>query len=145
MPIDYSTVLGSGATPHLAGSPVYAFPNGTFPVPSQRNELRTRRGEGVVLLNPENASVSIGINQQAISIGGSAAALPTSPLENRRALVVYNSGPGILYIGKSNVTTASGMPIAVGEKIAFDIQGTPNVCVYGVSDSIADVRILELS
>ena len=142
---EYNSVVGSGCTPGLTDAPAYSIVQGTFPVPDQRNSLRNLTGDGVIVLNPENSSVSIGLAQQAISVGGTPTALPSSPLEYRRALVVYNAGPGILYIGASTVTTSNGMPMSVGEKIAFDIQGTPNVKIYGVSDSISDVRILELS
>lgn len=146
MPVDYSSVIGSGTTPHLAASPVYAFTEGTFPVPSQRNDLRTRRGEGVIILNPENFSVSIGIRQQSVSVSsGSAISLPVQPLEYRRSLVLHNIGPGTLYLGRVGVTTADGFPIGVGEKIAIDAQGTPNLTIYGVSDSTCDVRVLELA
>lgn len=146
MPVDYSTVIGSGTTPHLAGSPVYAFPDGTFPVPSQRADLRTRRGDGVIILNPENFSVSIGLRQQSVAVpGGTGVPLPLQPLENRRSLVLHNAGPGTLYLGLAGVTSADGFPIAVNEKIAIDCQGTPNVTFYGVSDSTCDVRVLELA
>lgn len=146
MSIEYSTVIGSGTTTHLAASPIYSFPDGLFPVPSQRNDLRTRRGDGVVILNPENLSVSIGLRQQALLVpAGTGIALPTVPLEYRRSLVLHNAGPGTLYLGLVGVTTADGFPIGVGEKIAIDAQGTPNLILYGVSDSTCDVRVLELA
>lgn len=145
MPIDYNSIVGSGTTANIAHSPAYNAPQGTWPIPSQRDSVRNRRGEGVVVLNPENFSVSIGLNQQAISVSSSAIPLPTGGMEYRRALLIYNSGPGTLYIGKADVTTANGMPISVGEKIAIDCQATIGLTVYGISDSTADVRILELA
>lgn len=146
MPRDYSAILGSGTTPHVAYSPPYGIAPGTFPVPSQRDSLRSRQGDGVVLLNPENFSVSIGLRQQAITVpGGTGVPLPANPLEFRRALVLHNAGPGTLYIGLANVTTTDGFPIASNEKIAIDCQGTPNVTLYGVSDSSCDVRVLEFA
>lgn len=146
MPVEYSTVIGSGTTPHVSHAPPYAVPPNTFPIPDQRTELRARRGDGVVVLNPENFSVSIGLRQQAVSVSsGSSTALPTTPLENRRALVLHNAGPGTLYIGLANVSTANGFPLAVNEKIAIDCQGTPNVTLYGISDSTCDVRVLEFA
>lgn len=146
MPVEYSTVIGSGTTPHVSHAPPYAVAPNTFPIPDQRTELRARRGDGMVVLNPENFSVSIGLRQQAISVpGGTGVALPLTPLENRRALVLHNFGPGVLYIGLPSVTTADGFPIAVNEKIAIDCQGTPNVTLYGVSESTSDVRVLEFA
>jgi|SRR5689334_13522628 len=141
-----NSVIGSGTTPNVAHAPPYSIAPGTFPVPDQRTNLRNRQGENVILLNPENFSVSIGLRNQAISVpGGTGVALPATPLENRRALVLHNAGPGTLYIGLVGVTTSDGFPIAVNEKIAIDCQGTPNVTLYGVSDSTCDVRVLELA
>ena len=145
MPRDYNAVIGSGYTPNVAQSIPYGIAVGTYPVPDQRTNLRNRQGEGIVVLNPENFSVSIGLLNQAVAVGAIAVALPASPLENRRALVLHNVGPGILYIGLSSVSTANGFALAVGEKIAIDCQGTPNVTLYGVSDSSSDVRVLEFS
>lgn len=142
---EYTTVIGSGQVPHLALAPPYNFPDGTYPVPSQRNDLRTRTGEGAVVLNPEDFSVSIGLNAEAITVGTSATALPTSPLENRRALAVHNNSSITIFIGGSNVTVANGFPLLTGQQIAFDIQGTPNVRIYAIASSNADVRILELA
>ena len=142
---EYATSIGSGSLPHVANGPVHHIAQGTFPVPSQRESLRGRRGDGAIILNPEDFSISVGLRNQAISIAGVATALPANPLEFRRALVVHNVGPGILYIGISTVTTVNGLPLAVNEKIAIDCQGTANVTLWGVSDSTSDVRILELA
>lgn len=143
---DYTSIIGSGSIPHVAHSPPYNLPPGTFPIPDQRNSLRNRVGQGSIILNPEDFSVSIGLRQQAITVpGGTGQALPAAPLEFRRALVLHNDGPGILYIGDINVTSADGFPLGVGEKIAIDIIGTPNTIVWGVSSTTSDVRILEFS
>lgn len=146
MNFEYATSIGSGTVPHVARGPVHNLAEGSYPISSQRDSLRNRRGDGAIILNPEDFSVSVGLRQQAVSVpGGTGVALPQTPLEFRRALVLHNVGPGILYIGLSNVTTADGFPIAVNEKIAIDCQGTPNVTLWGVSDSTSDVRILELA
>lgn len=143
---EYNAVIGSGTTPNVAHAPPYGITPGTYPVPDQRTNLRNRQGDGVVVLNPENFSISIGLNHQAIAVSSvTGVALPTLPLENRRAIVLHNIGPGTLYIGLSTVTILNGFPIGVGEKIAIDSQGTPNVTLYGVSDSACEVRILELA
>lgn len=143
---DYNSILGSGTIPNVAHSPPYNLPQGLWPVPDQRNSLRNRQGEGAIILNPEDFSVSIGLKQQAITVpGGTGQALPAVPLEYRRALVIHNDGPGILFIGDANVTTADGFPLGVGEKIAIDIIGTPNTIIWGVSSTTSDVRILEFS
>lgn len=143
---EYNSVIGSGTTPNVSFAPPYAIPPGTFPVPDQRTDLRNRQGEGAIVLNPEDASVSISLRPQAITVSGVATALPATPLEYRRALVIHNNGASTIYLGNSDVTALTGFPLAAGEKIAFDIKGTPRTTVWAVSGGASvDVRILELA
>jgi len=142
---EYTTFPGSGTTPALAYGPPHSLPENTFPVPSQRESLRTLQGDGSVILNPEDFSVSIGLSTSAVTVGGVAVALPANPLEFRRALVVHNNGNDTVYLGDSSVTTNSGLPLAAGEKIAFDIQNNQNVTVYAISSSSVNVRLMELA
>lgn len=145
MNFEYATSIGSGTVPHVAHGPAHNLPDGSYPISSQRDSLRTRRGDGAIILNPEDFSVSIGLRVQAITVAGVAIPLPSNPLEFRRALVVHNNGSSVIYLGASNVTTSNGLPLAAGEKIAFDIQGNPNVVVYAISASSVNVRIMELA
>lgn len=142
---EYNVIVGSGTVPTIAHGPVHNITPGSFPLPDQRNSLRNRTGEGVVVLNAEDYSVSIGIRSQAVSVGIAAVPLPTNPLEFRRALVVHNNGVSSIYLGDANVTVGTGLPLSAGEKIAFDIQATPNVFIYAISTGTVDVRIMELS
>ena len=145
MSIEYSTIIGSGTQPHLASSPPYAIPDGTFPIPSKSASLRGRMGEGVVVVNPEDFSVSIGVRSSAITVTTSATPLPDSPLEFRRALAIHNNGASTVFLGDESVTTSNGFPLLAGEKISFDISGTPNVFIYAIAAGSVNVRILELS
>lgn len=142
----YDVVIGSGTLPGLAAHHKLggAIGGNTHPKVSNDRTLNARRGAGVVMLNPEDHSVHLGLLQQNLAVT-SAVPLPTNPLDSRRALVIHNNGPGILYVGTSNVTVANGFPLAVNEKMAIDIQGNTNVWVYGVSASTSDVRILEFA
>lgn len=140
-----SVAAGSGLTPMMAVSPLYNFPSQLFPVPSQRDSLRTHAGQGVVVVNPENFSVSIGVRSQAITVTTSPTPLPASPLEFRRALVLHNSSVATIYLGGTNVSTSNGFPLLSGEKISIDIQGTPGATIYAVSGGSLELRILELS
>ena len=142
---EYGTTIGSGTVPHILQGPVHDLSRDTYPVPNQRNALKTRRGEGAIILNPEDFSINIGLTTGAITVATSAVPLPANPLEYRRALVVHNAGDVDVFLGGSNVTTANGLPLAAGEKIAFDIQGNPNVVVYAICATSSDVRIMELA
>jgi hypothetical protein len=142
---DSTTTIGSGTVPHLTDSPTVNLNHNQYPNASARKALNTRFGQNSVLINVEDFSVFLGMNQQAVAVSTSALQLPPSPLPSRRALVIHNNGSSILYIGGSNVTTANGFPLAANEKIAIDIQGNPNVAVYGVSAGSSDVRVLEFA
>ena len=145
---EYVASIGSGTVPHIAHyNPTLSgnAPNGRFPIITADGKLFHRSGTGSIILNFEDASVFLGIEGNAISVTSPETAIPPVPLVNRRSLAIANIGPGILYIGKLGVTTSTGFPIAVGEKIAFDIQGNANVTIYGVSDSTSDVRYFELA
>lgn len=141
----YSTTVGSGTVPHVGYGPAHDFPEGAYPGACSRNDLRTRVGDGTVILNPEDFSVSIGLRSSAVTVGASATPLPVNPLEFRRALVVHNNSGSTVYLGGSDVTVADGLPLASNEKIAFDIQNNPNVVVYAVAGSSVEVRIMELA
>lgn len=107
---------------------------------------RHLRGTNVVLLNPEDGSAGGSGLVTAMTVGGTAVKLPTTPLKYRRAVSVYNGTTGdILYVGFSpDLTTGTGWPIVAGASLALEINA--EVLLYGVSDGTStDVRILELS
>lgn len=146
----YTVTHGSGIFPtNQQSTAIKEFgiiAEGTIPVPAAQDP-RTRAGQGVVVLNPEDFSIQLGLRSQSVSVGTSAVALPTNALKYRRALVVHNlSGNNTIYLGASDVTVADGLPLAAGEKIAFDILGHQNTTIYAISDAGGqDVRIMELS
>jgi len=143
--IEFSTI-GSGTVPHVLEGPAHSLTRDQYPIAHSKSDLRTRSGDAVVVINPEDFSVSVGLRTATISVGASALPLPANPLEFRRALVVHNNGSADVFLGDSTVTAGDGLPLAAGEKIAFDIQGNPNVEVYAISGGgTIDVRIMELA
>ena len=146
MASEFFASIGSGTVPFLGHSPALsgALPNGRYPLIAAEGKLFDRRGTGSVVLNFPDMSAFLGIAGSAITIT-SVVPIPASPLPNRRELAIANLGPGILYIGGPGVTTSTGFPLAVGEKIAIACQNNDNVTVYGVSDSTSDTRYLELA
>jgi hypothetical protein len=147
MPHDINTVAGSGTVANMQPqSPLYAFPEGTFPVPNARDSLRNRRAESVAIINPSDFSVGIGGRTTQVTVGISAVQILPSPLEFRRALVIHNDGASIVYLGfTAAVTAADGFPLANGEKIAIDMVGNPNMLVWLISAGTSDIRLLELA
>jgi len=141
----YFATIGSGTLPHVGYGPAHAFQPGAYPGANSKNDLRTRVGDGIILLNPEDFSVSIGLRPSAVTVTSSPTPLPTNPLEYRRAIVIHNNGASTIYLGDSTVTIGNGLPLVAGEKIAFDIAGNPNVVIYAIAVGGIDVRILELA
>ena len=77
-----------------------------------------------------------------ITIGGTAAKIPTTAATGRITLLITNNGGATLYIGDSTVTTTNGTPIEIGEKFPLDLDA--KVDLYGVTAGVSvDVRILE--
>jgi hypothetical protein len=141
----YSTTTGSGTISHIGYGQPHGLSQERYPIPDSRADLRTRKGDAVVLINPEDFSVSIGLRSASVTVGTGATPLPADPLEYRRALVIHNNGSSTVFLGDSNVTIGTGLPLSAGEKIAFDIHNNPNVVVYAVAGSNVDVRIMELA
>jgi hypothetical protein len=141
----YFAVIGSGTIPHISYGPAHHFTPNSFPVPHSKHDLRTRVGDGVIILNHEDFSVSIGLRPTAVTVGSTPTPLPANPLEYRRALTIHNNGASTIFLGDATVTTSNGFPLLAGEKIAFDIQNNPNVTVYAISTGSVNVRVLELA
>lgn len=148
MASEHFSHIGSGTVPFIGSlnpSLSGAFPQGRYPAVVAEGVLFDRKGTGSIVLNFEDMSVFLGVAGSNLSITSSATPIPTNPLVSRRTIAIANLGPGTLYIGPSNVSTANGFPLAVNEKIAIACQGNNNVTIYGVSDSTSDVRYIELA
>lgn len=82
---------------------------------------------------------------QAISVVDTAGgtALPAAPLANRKRLQIQNLGADPIYLGKTGVTTASGLMIAKGA--TESLEAGPSAVYYAISASGKTVpcRILE--
>ena len=80
----------------------------------------------------------------SVTVGATAVKLPTTPIDNRRALVIYNLGASTLYIGGSNVTTANGFPI-IANSFSPTMDAGILMTIYGISSGSLDVRVMEIS
>ncbi len=84
------------------------------------------------------------IYSQNITVGTSAVAVPTTPLEARRSLLIYNNGSVPIYIGDSTVTVNSGVPVAVGQSLG--VECGPGLTIYAISGSVGqNVRTMEVA
>ena len=66
-------------------------------------------------------------------------------LPGRRAIFVYNNSSNTIYIGGSDVTSANGMPVAVGTHSPI-IDAGVDMIVYGIAETGSNnVRVMEVS
>ena len=81
----------------------------------------------------------------AVSVGTSATALPTSPFANRRSLIVFNNSANTIYIGNSDVTTTSGLPV-LKDSYSPEFNAGSGMNLYGIaSTGTNNVRVIEIS
>lgn len=106
------------------------FPIQKVPTPVTHISINSLRG--AVLTTP-------------ITITSTATALPSSPLANRRAIMVYNNSSTTIYIGNNTVTTATGMPVPTSSYSPILDMGQ-YMTLYGIiATGTANVRVLEVS
>lgn len=81
----------------------------------------------------------------SMNVGSTATLTPAAPLENRRALIIYNNSSQTVYIGGADVTTLNGFPIPANQfSASLDIGD--RVSLYAiVSSSTSNIRIFEAS
>lgn len=79
------------------------------------------------------------------TVGTSAVELASSPLANRKKIIVQNNGDKAIYLGGANtVTTANGICIPKGA--SFELDWGPSVDLWAISSSAGqDVRIMEVA
>lgn len=80
-----------------------------------------------------------------VDVGTTATPLPATPLEYRRAVVVFNNGATTFYLGGADVTVASGLPVPAATFAPALDSGAGSI-VYGICASgTVEARILETS
>lgn len=130
---DGMSVLASG--PLIAQSYPMAFNGSTW------DRVRGTTAKGLQV----DTSCNNGLANGAVTVTTSATALPTTPLSNRRRLVIQNNDSSVdMYIGDASVTTSTGMKIPPGWSQA--IEAGPTNVIYGiVASGSINARVLELS
>jgi hypothetical protein len=111
----------------------------------EQQDVRSMRGSNAVITNYEDVNSCLGVAQStAVSADGTATQITTAAtrLRGRRKVIVQNLGSGVAFLGGSDVTTANGLGLASGERLELDVLDFGDI--YVISDSTADVRILEI-
>ncbi len=81
---------------------------------------------------------------KSVTVSTTAVRLDSTPLSERRTVVVANtSDEDVIYLGNASVVASEGFPLDPKEKQAFDlIEGAG---IFGISDSVSiDIRVMEL-
>lgn len=78
-----------------------------------------------------------------VSVGGTAVALPSTPLKNRTHIQVQSVGTVSVFLGGSGVTTATG--ITVGTGAVSTLYPAGNATLYAISAAGGTVNVLEIS
>lgn len=81
------------------------------------------------------------IRQQAVTVATSATKIPTTPLSNRRTLLIENESANVVYLGDSTVTTANGFPIYPRQTMQINIED--DIDIYGIASGSSAIRVLE--
>lgn len=82
------------------------------------------------------------ITPNSVTVSTGATLLPATALSDRIGIILHNLGSNTVYLGNAAVTSANGLPLESGEKLALDIGNT--ALLYGiVSTGTSEVRILE--
>jgi hypothetical protein len=85
------------------------------------------------------------IENTATSVANSAVNVVATALANRKHLLVANTGPKIVYFGKTGVTIANGFPLANGDKMSVRIGPSVTPQMISGSATASDVRAMELA
>lgn len=81
----------------------------------------------------------------AVTVTDVATKLPTVNLDNRKAITVFNaSNTNWLYLGNSDVTTATGYPVLPYQGLPFDM--CAGAQLYGICETgkTATIKVLEV-
>lgn len=81
----------------------------------------------------------------AITVTDAATKIPTTNLDNRKAITIFNnSSSETVYIGGSSVTTSTGYPLLPYQGLPFDLGSGGQL--YGICNTgkTASVRYLEI-
>src|SRR6266702_2512420 len=95
-----------------------------------------------VSLNPNRGTVTA----TAVTVTTALTPLPGTALADRRSMMIHNnSSTTIIYVGGSNVTAATGIPVSPGT-YGPSLDAGPRNIVYAVTSAgSADVRVLEMN
>lgn len=116
-----------------------AFPTTSIPVEIQNWKVANPVTN--VSINPSRGQ----IKDTAVTVTTSLTPLPSTPLNARRSITIYNNGSVSVFVGGANVTAASGIPVPASTYgPSLDI-GERAILYAVTASSTADIRVLEIN
>lgn len=86
------------------------------------------------------------ILQQQLSAAVTATKLPTTPLANRKSLMIQNAGNASVYVGSATTTVSGATTGIIVPKGGFlELEVGPAVDIYGISVAGVPVNLLEMA
>lgn len=114
-------------------------------------EIPESRGGGgaSVVSSPVVSDVGIkalrGVPKSSVvTVSTSATKLPDTPLEYRRSLIIFNNSSNTIYLGGSDVTTSTGLPVSA-DSYSPPIDAGANMHIYAIAGSSSELRVFEVS
>jgi len=78
----------------------------------------------------------------ATTVSNTATKIPASIAEGRACIILLNNGSYTVYLGGSNVTSATGFPLEAGDSLPIDVGD--DIDIFGITaNNTAEVRTLE--
>jgi hypothetical protein len=91
-------------------------------------------------LNPTTSAVAV--EDEAILVIDDATAPTGRGEDGRISYEIYNNGPNTCYLGASDVTTSTGIPLPAGSSRSISIRHYGKVYAICATSNTADVRVL---
>lgn len=102
------------------------------------------KGRLDTLIKQSSLSLSGIPKSTLVKVNSKAQPLPETPLPLRSSLVVFNDSPNTIYLGGSDVSTASGLPV-LKQSYSPSINAGEKMVLYAIADKTSNVRVFEVS
>jgi len=107
-------------------------------IPLTTDSSGNLRVAGSLTIGPPDST----IDSQAVTVGTTEVAIPTTAEPGRDTAIIQNLGSSSIFVGPTGVTTSSGLEIS--KRSSLELKLGPSVTVFGISAAAGqDVRVFE--
>lgn len=83
------------------------------------------------------------VTPTAVAVDDSPAQLLASCVGGLTPVTIYNAGTDEVYLGGSDVTSATGLPVVAGQSFSYDLGARDELYAICASGETATVRVLK--